>query len=139
MITPSSKVWFAAAALITLAVPSAEANCIMCDELIDIDESRANCLIDNFEAISSAIGNMPNGRKSIDLDACSIDGEQLSARGGLETLPDLGSALAETDGTTKSAYLLDLNYLACLRQLVDEEPRPIDPEKTFDLYLLCQS
>lgn len=121
-----------------LVASGATANCIVCDELIDIDENRANCLLDNFETISAAIENTPNGRKSVDLDACSIDGEQLSERGGLDTLPDLDSLQRDSEVDIKSAYLLDQGYLDCLRELIGDEPRPIDPGKTFDLYLLCK-
>lgn len=139
MITRFSRRRISIAVILAICATSVSANCIVCDEVIVINEARANCLADNFESIATAIGGAPNGRKSVDLDACSIDGEQLSVRGGLDTLPDLNSLSEEAETTVKSSYLLDLNYLTCLQRLIDSENRPIDPDRTFDLFLSCQS
>lgn len=121
-----------------LIVPfSASANCLVCDELIEIDEERADCFLRNFDQIVAAVNVAPNQRKAVDLSACAVGDEVLSARGGIASLPTLGGSKRYIDLSGKSVYTLDKKGLFCLRDLVSEQSRPFNPSATFDLYLMC--
>lgn len=127
-----------AASLLFLTPMSVSANCLVCDELIKMDEARATCFLDNYDDISKAVSEAPNKRRAIDLDSCSIDGEVLALRGGIATMPTLKGNASPEGNDTKSVYTLDSTGLACLRALVATQERPVDPVATFDLFEMCQ-
>ena len=133
-----SKFSLIAASLILLGSMPASANCLVCDELIKMDEARAACFLDNYEDIAKAVDAAPNKRKAVDLDSCSIDGDVLALRGGIATMPKLGGNAVRDEGASKSVYTLDSRGLTCLRDLVAQQERPFDPVATFDLFEMCQ-
>lgn len=117
---------------------TAHAECMVCDEVIEINSARATCFMENQESIAKAVSAAPDGRMSVDFDACTVGGEKLTVRGGVATLPELnGSANAENI-LSKSVYLLDSASVACLTELIREHQGPLDPVATFDLFEQCK-
>lgn len=123
------------AALLALAT-GARANCMICDEIVTLDSARAACFMQNFDEINTKIALAPHGRMSFDLDACTVEGETLNRRGGIATLPRINDGGA-TPAPAKSVYLLDKRLVACLRDLIENHPEPLDPSAVFDLFEDC--
>lgn len=118
-----------------LAANQARAACMICDELITIDEVHATCFLENFDQINEVIAADPKGRSSIDLAKCVINGEELLMRSGLATLPELGTI--NPTKSMKSVYMLDTSAVTCLRDLIEAHERPLDPAVVFDLFEAC--
>jgi hypothetical protein len=113
------------------------ADCLICDEIITLDAARAACFVRNYEAVSEKLAATPTGRTSIDLDACSVEGEALDTRAGLATLPRMNSGDAPGATRGKSVYLLDAQGAACLHDLIKNHPSSLDPSVMFDLFEDC--
>lgn len=128
--------------LLCLSAPGL-AECIVCDEIVEINSARAECFMKNHSAIAAAIVGAPNGRAPIDLDSCEVNGEKMSMRGGISDLPTpLGvpsqplSAIGPVP--QKSVYLLDKALVDCLKSLIEQHPASLDPVARFDLFEQCQ-
>lgn len=121
-----------------VAAQAAHAECIVCDEVIELNAARATCFIENHESISKAVSAAPDGRMSVDFDECSVGGEKLVVRGGVATLPELNTSTAMTQPPSKSVYLLDYQSVICLKELISEHEGPLDPVATFDLFEQCK-
>ncbi|MEM7730487.1 MAG: hypothetical protein AAF311_14670 [Pseudomonadota bacterium] len=127
---------FLSAAIMLTAAGVAAADCIVCDEVVEIDEARAACFRNNYAAIADAVARAPSGRKPIDLDACTIDGEALASRGYIG-LPRIDRDSEEMP-RSKAVYVLDLIYVDCLQSLLTKHEGSLDPAETFDLFELCE-
>lgn len=111
---------------------------MICDEVVTLDASRADCFLQNFDAIIEKLASSPSGRISVDLNACAIEGEALETRGGIATLPSMAASNSRTDErNTKSVYLLDTNGVTCLRELVQNYSGSLNPAAEFDLFEDC--
>lgn len=138
----SSNVVIAALLLIGCGLPRESlAQCMICDELITINDKRAKCFKDNFKLISEMIESAKFGRKIFNLDSCVNGDGELSFRGdgGISELPKLPDPSGQTGKlpTTKSAYMLDANGANCLEQLIGRHKGSFDPFVTFDLFEQC--
>ncbi|MGJ8617156.1 MAG: hypothetical protein ACSHWS_09960 [Sulfitobacter sp.] len=112
----------------------ANAQCRVCDEVVEMDQTLASCFVRQFAAIEKAVASAPSGRMKIDLSGCKgvqTDGE----RGGLLSMP----SLTEPARRLKSVFILDLPYAKCLHDLLTEIEGPIDPTVEFDLFVQCRT
>jgi hypothetical protein len=120
------------------AVGAAQAECLVCDDLVEINSARASCFMENHERILAAVSAAPDGRMAVDFETCSVGGEKLDFRGGVATLPDLDLSSKEDQPPTKSVYLLDSASVVCLRDLIAKHQGSLDPVAKFDLFEKCR-
>lgn len=128
------------AGILWAATPSdARADCLICDEIITLNASRAACFLQNYGAIIERLTSEPSGRMSIDLDACTVEGEELETRGGLVTLPSMKDIGGSATGSPrpKSVYLMDAKGVSCLRNLVQRHSDKLNQSVEFDLFEDC--
>lgn len=140
----SSSFAFAASLLATGAM----ADCVICDEVVVLGPSEADCFLERFDDFAADIAASPRGRATLDLAKCqggTADGDR-----SVTTLPVVPSLPSVPTGTAsegpvdpaqghKTAYLFDAAYADCLRELLAAHEGPIDPTVTFDLFEECQS
>ena len=130
-----SRVFQAAAFLWVASLGSAEAQCRVCDEIVELDDRLASCFVRQYEALENAVASSPNGVMKIDLTGCKGGPEGDTERGGLLTMPSLTTPIRRL----KSVFILDEAYVKCLRDLIASHEGPIDPTVEFDLFRQCRS
>jgi hypothetical protein len=115
-----------------LSASFAQAQCRVCDEVVEFDAVLAQCFLQNFDAFHQSAQSNPTGRATIDMTECS-DATGDAERGGLLTMPSLRLKRKPL----KAVYVLDTPYLECLRALIDAHSGPLDPSVEFDLFEQC--
>lgn len=122
-------IWLAA------APTSARAECLVCDNMVEMDDFEATCYLTEFGTIMSELEAAPSGRSAISLTACAEE-QRKRARGGLDLMPS--PKLATTpDETRDSTFVLDADGALCLYDLIAKAKRPIDPAMIVDLSKEC--
>tara|TARA_B100000378_G_scaffold246000_1_gene217141 strand:+ start:1191 stop:1592 length:402 start_codon:yes stop_codon:yes gene_type:complete len=132
---------FAGVFLAVLALIPAETSaqsCFVCDEVVELDSQQANCFVENFDAYLSQVESSEKKRAEISLTSCT-GGERKGGRGiaAFPTLEQKDNSSARTF-ELRTSYILDMDSLKCLGQLLEELRAPIDPTVRFDLVELCK-
>lgn len=123
-----------ATCLLAVAATGATAQCLLCDEVVEIDQTYADCFRAQYAEYLAKLETSGNGRVQVNLGVCN--GTQTEAeRSGLTTMPTLDSGIQSR--RMKSIYVLDEPYLRCLKNLLDRHPGSFDPSVEFDLYEKC--
>jgi hypothetical protein len=121
-------------ATLVLAFP-ANANCFVCDEVVEFDAIRAACFMTDFEQFSSEANT--NGRAEVDLSSCA-GGDAAGSR-GLDAFPFFPDGKTRTPNIElRSVYILDGESLKCLHTILKNRTDPIDPSMRIDLVTTCQ-
>ena len=137
----SRSVWFAlssVAVAATLALGSTNASaCLVCDEVIELDQPRASCFSASYDRFLSAARNSPSQSAQIDLSECV--GASGTENRGLDRIGpsiDGNARTMETQPQLRSVYILDEAGIVCLKGLLDDYEGAYDPAR-FDLYESC--
>lgn len=123
-----------AAILWVVSASLAIAQCRVCDEVVELDATLAQCFMENYDLFRQQAQTDPKGHTKVDMTDCS-DASGDAERGGLLTMP----SLRVDRKPLKAVYLLDTQYLDCLRTLIDNHDGPLDPSVQFDLFEQCRS
>ncbi len=126
-----------AAVLVSIALaPSiAIGSCYICDEVVEVNDVIADCVISEYESIANEVSRSENGRSTIDLAACSASAKDGVKNRALSSLPELGHA--HESSNLKTVYILDEFGLNCLKELIESHRGEFDPTVTFDLFESC--
>jgi len=106
----------------------------MCDDLIELDQPAAECMLSRYDAFQRQIAAEPGGRASVDFGSCDGSSGPVGQRGSLAVMPD---PMVLKQKALKRVYFLDEASLACLRTKVATHQMPLDPSAEFDLLDGC--
>jgi hypothetical protein len=129
-----------AAAMLLLAPAAAGAACLICDEVVELDEVRAKCFRQDYEKFLSTARSAETSNAEVDLSACA--GDDGRERRGLDQMPGLlppgGESTARNERELRSVYIFEEAGLVCLKRLLDGHEGTIDPSVRFDLVENCK-
>lgn len=119
---------------------SALSDCYICDELVHLKKSQAECFLSRYYEFLELVSTAPRGRSSINMNECA-GGVIDDPRGGVIDLPEVPSEgypseLEQPD--SKSIYLMDAAGVTCLRRLIESYRGDFAPVAEFDLFEKCQ-
>lgn len=114
----------------------AQAACLMCDDLIELDQPAAECMLSRYDDFQRQIAAEPGHRASVDFGSCGGTRGPAGERGSLGSMPD---PMAPKHKALKRVYFLDEASLACLRAKVATHQMPLDPSAEFDLLDGCNA
>ncbi len=121
-------------AMTLLSVEAAQAECYVCDEMIELTKPYAECFMEKYEAHLEALAESATGRISINTADCAGTSLQIDDRG----LPGMGGLPIRRPEKVKSVYVLDRDRATCLHGLLSEYDGPLDPKAVFDLAKACE-
>lgn len=137
-----------AAALLVAVAPVASnaafAACMVCDEVVELDNRLAGCFRQDYQQILSTIQAAKSGNGQVDFSRCTgSDGSEKRAIDEMPTLlsgrkPDGNTAAAGTGRRLRTAYILDEAGIVCLRRLLDVRENPLKDVAQFDLLEECK-
>lgn len=138
-----SKIYFPLAIVlgsIMTEIP-AVASCMVCDEVVVLDQTRARCFAASYEQYLEAATKSPNHFAEIDLTSCTGEsGNELRGldRIGADRSPDTSAgSKPAVESSLRTMYILDAESIVCLGQLIKNYSGDYDPAR-FDLYESCR-
>jgi hypothetical protein len=132
---------FATAVVLALAPTAAPAQgCFSCDEVVQLDDLRAQCFLAGYAELDSKLAASSEGRVKVDFSDCA-GGDATRSR-GLETLntPDPKRVLGQTRANRsngRNAYVLDRAGLDCVKRVLNAKQGPYDPDIVIDVTVDC--
>jgi hypothetical protein len=117
----------------------AEASCYVCDEVVELDNALATCLLEEFDQHLTRVQQSSDNYSSVDLSHCV--GSDGSENRGIVAMPVPGVIYDNaTSGTValRTVYIMDEESLLCLRKLVDPLKGKLSPVRQFDLTKECR-
>ena len=139
----SSKLNFPLMIALATIIPGipAAASCMVCDEVVVLDQTRARCFASGYEQYLEAATKSPDRFAEIDLTGCT--GESGDERRGLDRIgndrsPDASarSKKPPVESSLRTMYILDAESIVCLGRLLESYDGNYDPAR-FDLYESC--
>ena len=126
-----------------ISVQSLQADCFVCDEVVEFDAVRAACYLSEYSAYIDRAKEEASGRVEIDLTDCA--GTIADNSRGLSAFPFFPEQKNSHDGDApiaieglRSVYILEEEALTCLKDYLLGLESPIDPSLTIDLIEDCQ-
>jgi hypothetical protein len=119
--------------LLLLAGTTAAEDCWICDDVIELNATYAECYKSNFQVLMDAFDAEGLKRQQINFAGCSDEVETVGTRGGLLSM----GALPTAPTTTKTVYTLSRESAVCLKELVDKYEGTLDPSVVFRLGEQC--
>lgn len=116
----------------------AQAACYVCDEVVELNDELADCLVANFDQHLTRVRQSNEKYSSVDLTGCI--GSDGSENRGIVKMPVPGStneATSSESSALRTVYIMDEASLVCLRKLVDPLKGKLSPVKLFDLTKDC--
>ncbi len=117
-----------AALIVTPAMTQAQ--CFICDEVIEIDRAGADCFLQNLADHRANAQSSEDGFAEVDIYVC-YNADRSGTRGGVEVMPTLPQGDVD-----KTVYTLDPGSIDCLANLV-AQGGAFDPTEVFDLTEEC--
>ena len=119
---------------LTLCLAPARAqSCFVCDEVVELDQARADCLMSRYDEFETRLSASQKGRVEIDFSSC---GAHPSSNDGVKERGFGTSSISPGDILAvelRNSYILDRPSLNCLRQTLSDRTIPIDPTLRIDL------
>ncbi|WP_246191313.1 hypothetical protein [Aureimonas leprariae] len=121
------------------AASAAVADCLVCDEVVELDGIRARCFQQDYGKFLERAERSKTGNAEVDLGTCA--GDDGTEQRGLDKFPSLDPLDAGTESVRsplRSVYVLDKPAIVCLKRLLDDYRGLIDPKVQFDLLEQCR-
>ena len=115
--------------------PASADDCWICDEVVELNATYAECYQSNFEILMGAFDAEGVERQQVNFAGCSQVGDAIGTRGGLLTMGSLPS----TRTSTKTVYTLSRESALCLKALLDAYEGTLDPSVVFRLNEQCEN
>ncbi|WP_417740617.1 hypothetical protein [Rosistilla oblonga] len=119
--------------LLLFAWPVVADDCWICDDVVELNATYAECYTSNFQVLMDAFDAEDLERQQVNFAGCSEGDESVGTRGGLLKM----GALPEASATTKSVYTLSRESAVCLKELIDAYEGTLDPSVVFRLGEQC--
>ncbi len=123
---------------ITVVRGNSETPCYVCDEVVELDDRLAGCLLAEFDDHLMRVRQSSDRYSSVDLSDCA--GTDGSENRGIIAMPvpgDLPGAEEAKDAPLRTVYIMDEAGLLCLRKLLDPLKGKLSPVRMFDLTKEC--
>lgn len=120
-----------ATALSVMLVLPAQAECLLCDDIIELDDQLAQCYLKIYDSVHALFAE---GHETVQINLGGCDGTEVDNQRGnmgiLRTLPPTGP--------TRTVYKLDEERTVCLKSILEANSTPLSPLTKVDLYEACQ-
>ena len=128
MLFPASLA-IAVAAFVFLAASAPARACVVCDEVVVVNDALAGCFLGRYDSLAAEL--TASGKRFLKADFSSCTGATGGER-AVSTVP--GAAQRKL----KSAYVFDKAGLTCLHGLITNHTGRFDPNVRFDLAQQCR-
>lgn len=116
--------------------PQAQTACYVCDEVVELDNVLASCLLKDFDRHLMQIRQSSEQYSSVDLTACV--GSDGSENRGIIAMPVPGTPKAPSAAAPlRTVYVMDEKSLLCLQKLITPLTGKLSPVRLFDLTQEC--
>ncbi|WP_170334848.1 hypothetical protein [Ruegeria arenilitoris] len=126
-----------------LFFPLSAQACFVCDEIVELDNVRAACFLEQYPEFEKRISETGDGRGEVDLTECAND--VADGTRGIDWFTKLPNPTGSTDPNLepiqelRSVFILDETDARCLKAFLEGLDRPIDPTVRVDLTEMCDS
>lgn len=114
----------------------AQASCFECDEIVELNDSYAQCFLKNYETVLGKLGDESDSSKFLAINFAGCNGGEIDGDRGLWSMPN-PDALSTDVEQLKPVYNLNRASVVCLKDQLDKLEGPIDPSVTIELYKVC--
>jgi hypothetical protein len=121
--------------IILIAGPVVAEDCWICDDVVELNATFAECYTSNYQALMDAFDNDGLERQQINFAGCSEGVESVGTRGGLLKM----GALPTEPTATKTVYILNRESAICLKELIDAYEGTLQPSVVFRLGEQCEN